>query len=137
MPTPTTTYMVDTEEIKFESPRLTVRLVVSEPTILTNSRRYSLGEDVRPKVLEREDWDPTTQGVIFYSYPALVASVVEAEGFPHWPPTLDEFAALPAGLWDKWTEVTKRRCPDWFAEEQAVVEAAQPDPKEPPASSDA
>lgn len=46
-------------------------------------------------------------------WPSLVAPVVEHAGFEHWPPTPDEFLALPEAFVLEWERTVYTLNPQW------------------------
>ncbi len=112
--------------------RRTVRLTVSDETVLVNWRRGRL--NIEGKRANQAEPDIDRQQIRLYSYPDACAAVIAAEGLPFtWPPDFETYLALPGPLLALVEKTIYRLNPHWLPE-GAVTE----DPKAPaPASTSA
>lgn len=101
--------LLRTEVVEYRENELEVRLTVSEATTLIGLRRTRLKVD-QSKI---EEGDPDRALLRVFTYPDLVAPVVETSGLD-WPLDFESFAGLPEQLVILWEAAVYRLNPHWL-----------------------
>lgn len=104
-----------TREIVYEGFRVVVRpanyrIGLTRTLLMDQARRETPGE---PDVSDAEALALAFGRVMLW--PALVAPVVEHDGFDHWPPTADELLDMPEPFVSVWEQAVYALNPHWRA----------------------
>lgn len=102
--------------IHYAGEGLLVQLTIQKANYQQGLRRTLLIQQILkdPSIIavsEEVDQVRSIMGMLFY--PSMIASVVQHDGFEHWPITLDEFMDLPEELMIQWEEATYELNPSW------------------------
>jgi hypothetical protein len=94
-----------------------VRIVVQAATVLSGMRRAILADRVSTELdargLGSSSLDVAVLLVARFTYPDLLAAVVESEGINTDDMSLDDFLNLPQALVDAWLVAVYELCPHW------------------------
>ncbi len=117
-----------------------VRLVLQAATVLSGMRRAILAERVSEQLakidMEKQIGAVATLLVGRFTYPDLIAAVVESEGMDVDSLSLDEFLNLPQEFVDNWLVAVYDLCPHWSPKQAAAtVDAAEAEKKDAASSS--
>ena len=109
----------DTEIVEFKD----ITITVGAASILMGMQR-SIAKGEAFRASKEGKIEPARRVLAIVTYPALVASVVKAEGIP-WPLGFEDFLELPEVLVTKWEEAAYRLNPHWLPghDEEAAEEA--------------
>lgn len=95
-----------------------LKVVVSRATVLMGMRRTRL---ISEGIRANED-DVDRRLLRRFTYPDCLACTIRAEGIAPWPPSFDEFLALPDDFCAQWEVAAYAVNPGWLP-------GATPDPK--------
>lgn len=107
------------EEIKYEKDGLNLRVVVQTATTLMGVTRNILEQTANDTAKKIVDFTNMTQVAerlsITLMYPGLISCVKEHDGFETWPPSYDQFLALPDVFVGEWEKKAMKLNPHWRA----------------------
>lgn len=108
------------KSVEYKDDELDIRLIISRADVTIGMERsllISRAEPLAPLKEDASELDVMRHEAQVYArsflYPSLIASVVEHEGFDHWPVTPEEFTALPEPFVIDWESATFELNPHW------------------------